>query len=141
MPSRTVWLAVVLFMLGSVIWAVVIPLFHAPDEAEHYDLISSLASDTHYPQYDERAVNGTVDHLARDYLTAGNGSRQPHLGGLQPPPTSRTANLSDPVVLPERAASNQMPQHPPLYYQGSALALRAIRILHPGARSPSIATA
>jgi small subunit ribosomal protein S36 len=140
MPSRTVWLAVVLFMLGSVIWAVVIPLFHAPDEAEHYDLISSLASDTHYPQYDERAVNGTVDQLARDYLLAGGGYRQPHFGGMQPPRAGATANLSDPVVYPERVASNQMPQHPPLYYQGSALVLRAVRWVHPGARSPSIAT-
>ncbi len=140
MPSRPVWLATLLFVLGSVIWAVVIPLFHAPDEAEHYDLISSLASDTHYPQYDERAVNGTVDQLARDYLLAGGGYRQPHFGGMQPPRAGATANLADPVVYPERVASNQMPQHPPLYYQGSALVLRAVRWLDPGARSPSIAT-
>jgi small subunit ribosomal protein S36 len=124
----------------SACWALLTPIFHAPDEPEHYDLISALASDPHYPEYDQRGVDPTIDDLAQAMLNSGGGSRAPHLGAATPPAVLGTANLSDPPTGAVRPASNQMPQHPPLYYESMAAALRTMRLLDPGSRAPSIAS-
>lgn len=124
----------------SACWALLTPVFHGPDEPEHYDLISSLASDPHYPEYDQRGLDPTVDDLAQAMLNAGGGSRAPHLGAAAPPEILATANLTDPPTGAVRPASNQMPQHPPLYYESMAAALRTMRLVDPGSRAPSIAS-
>jgi len=132
-------LTVVTFCL-SACWALLTPIFHPPDEPEHYDLITALASDARYPEYDARGVDPTVDALAQAMLNAGGGSRDPRFGGATPPPILATANLSDPPTGQVRPASNQMPQHPPLYYESMAAAVRTMRLVVPGDRAPSIAS-
>jgi len=124
----------------SACWALLTPVFHGPDEPEHYDLISSLASNPHYPEYDQRGLDPTVDDLAQAMLNVGGGSRAPHLGAATPPPILASADLSDPPTGAVRPASNQMPQHPPLYYESMAAALRTMRLVDPGARAPAIAS-
>jgi small subunit ribosomal protein S36 len=139
-PSA-VWATTVLFVVVLSAWTVALPIFHAPDEPQHVDLIGALAADPSYPDYDGRVMGITVRRLSSDYLNAGSGPRSPELGGTDPPALAEVAGLGMPGSNDPRpgALPNQMPQHPPLYYEAMAAALRVERAAAPGPGTPSLA--
>ncbi|HWJ60584.1 MAG TPA: DUF2142 domain-containing protein [Acidimicrobiales bacterium] len=134
-----VWLLSSLFVLVGTGWALAVPLFHPPDEPMHVDLIGGLADDPTYPGYADRHLDRLLLSLSWSYLEAGDGPRRPRLGGL-PPPAGAASAAQVPGGSGPSSQIDQMPQHPPLYYEGAALALRAARFGHPGAPFPTIAT-
>jgi 4-amino-4-deoxy-L-arabinose transferase-like glycosyltransferase len=136
-----VWGATALFVAASAAWALLVPVFHAPDEPQHVDLIGALAHDPAYPAYDGRRMGPTTKASSTRWLDAGGGSRAPRLGErprLVDP--LAWAGLDAPGANAQRPgdAINQMPQHPPLYYELGGVALRVERALHPGAAYPSL---
>ena len=136
--DRRVWLLSLLFVLVSTGWALAVPLFHPPDEQMHVDLIDALAHDTTYPGYADRRLDQTLSTFSGAYLQAGGASRAPRLGNLEAPVGTDTISLRPGRSTPSPQV-NQMPQHPPLYYESVALALRAARSLHCGHPYPTIA--
>jgi small subunit ribosomal protein S36 len=138
---RAVWGATALFVVALSAWALVIPVFHAPDEPQHVDLIGALAHDPTYPAYDGRRMGPVTKAASTRWLDAGGGSRAPRLGErprLVDP--LAWAGLDAPGANDQRpdGAINQMPQHPPLYYELGGVALRVERAVDPGP-DPSLA--
>ena len=137
------WLATVCFGLLTAAWSVLTPLAEAPDEPAHMGLVLHLADTGRYPDYDGLAHSEGVVQLCRDYAVSTQWCRT-------------EAERADGVAVRERRADdapargarargddpdfdeavadrmNQMPQHPPLYYQLMAGALRVERAAVPG---------
>lgn len=129
---RLVWLLTALFGLLTVTWTVVSPLGRAPDEPAHFDLVTYVAESWQYPDWDARASAPGPVHAAFEYA--------PREGGIARLTPEGAIPRSDRPTLEERnrsggggfAWTNQMPQHPPLYYWVAAAELSAVRWLSPG---------
>ncbi len=131
---RAVWAACALFTATSALWTIAVPLFQGPDEPQHVDLAAYASVHARYPAYDGHHV-GVVTRRAIDlYLNAGGGARHPDLGG-RPEPDMGGRHLDDPGATNEnpRVPFNQLPQHPPAYYELTAAVLRIERAVVPGA--------
>jgi predicted membrane protein DUF2142 len=150
-PPRLVWLATLLFALVGALWTVAVPAFRAPDEPAHLDLVLYLAEGNSYPSWDGRYFGealqlDTVRYLidshyswprfdAADAPPRGNRPDVDDLGGITPDANARHPDdrrAGYPYVY------NQMPQHPPLYYEAMAGVLRFERWVLPGADRPSL---
>jgi small subunit ribosomal protein S36 len=150
-PPRAVWLATALFAMVGALWTVALPMFRAPDEAAHLDLVLYLAEGHAYPSWDGRYLGraiGVADdrhlvHLDRPWPRPTAENAPPRAdrqdvedrGGTEPDVDARTPNDKRPG---HPHIYNQMPQHPPLYYQAMATLLRAERALLPGDGIPSL---
>ena len=107
-------------------WSLLAPLSRAPDEPGHADLMFHLADGGTYPAWNAR-------NLSRGVLTVVV-AHQSRATGLKltereaPPraarPTFAAAGGDRPTPLP-----NQIAQHPPLYYELGAVALRAEHVV------------
>ncbi|MCU1370440.1 MAG: hypothetical protein JWO77_1634 [Ilumatobacteraceae bacterium] len=130
--------------LGAV-WSVVAPLGEAPDEPAHLALVLHLADGKAYPDYDGLTNQAAIIRLCRTYAAA---TRACPREGEQVTPTSMRRHPR--AEAPDKAdrpawddeggdASvgqvNQMPQHPPLYYQAMASVLRVERAVGGGPMS------
>lgn len=133
--------ATVAFAALAALWSVVAPLAEAPDEPAHLGLVLYLADGHAYPDYDELATQASVFRLCRTYASAtracpGAGeavsrtSTRLHIAGAAPDRASRPT--WDERGGARRAGVNQMPQHPPLYYEALALVLRVERAVAGG---------
>lgn len=150
-PPRLVWLATLLFALVGALWTVAVPAFRAPDEPAHLDLLFYLAEGNSYPSWDGRYFGealqlDTVRYLidshyswpkfdAADAPPRGDRPDVDDLGGITPDANARHPDdrrAGYPYVY------NQMPQHPPLYYEAMAGVLRFERWALPGTDRPSL---
>jgi small subunit ribosomal protein S36 len=150
-PPAAVWFATALFGLVAALWTVAVPPMRAPDEPAHVDLILYLAEGHGYPGYDERYFGESLELDTKRYLVdsrfhwptfdaseavpRGERPDVADLGGTAPDEEARPPNLSRPDFP---RAYNQMPQHPPLYYEGMAALLRVERWLLPGDELPGL---
>jgi small subunit ribosomal protein S36 len=132
-------------MLLTVVWilvvgaySVAVPLFLAPDELAHADLVIGLADDSDYPAYDGRRLSVAVKRAA--IPTFRQGSREPDLaaGDAQPKGERGTVDELGGSAGDPGGLFNQQPQHPPLYYEAMALVLRIERALWPGDEPPAL---
>ncbi|MGN6693890.1 MAG: DUF2142 domain-containing protein [Aquihabitans sp.] len=145
-PVPVVVLAATLaFGLLGAVWSVVAPLGEAPDEPAHLALVLHLADGHPYPAYDGLANQAAIIRLCRTYASATRAC--PREGEAVTPTSMRrhpTDEAPDKATRPAwddegGAASvgqlNQMPQHPPLYYQSMAMVLRVERAIAGGPMS------
>ena len=129
----------------AAVWSVVAPLGEAPDEPAHLALVLHLAEGRPYPAYDGLANQAAIIRLCRTYAAA---TRACPREGEPVTPTSMRRHpreeapdkASRPAWDDEGGATsvgqrNQMPQHPPLYYQAMASVLRVERWLGGGPMS------
>ncbi len=132
----------VAFGLLGIVWSVLAPLMEAPDEPDHLALVLYLADAHGYPAYDGLQSPDATYRLCRTYASANRAcprrgetftatSTRRHPVADAPPRASRPAwndlGGSKPV-----GRLNQMPQHPPLYYEAMATVLRVERAVHGG---------
>ena len=137
-----VLVATVSFGALSALWSVVVPLLEAPDEPDHLALVLVLADGRPYPAYDGLMSPLSVYRTCYEYaasiracprtdeIVTPTGTRR-HPRQQAPPkvlrPTWKDRNGAAPV-----GALNQMPQHPPLYYELMAGVLRVERRIRGG---------
>lgn len=125
---RPVWGAVALFALALCGWSVLAPLGRAPDEAAHVDLILHLVAGEPYPEFDERFSSTGVVTAWIAYapgVDIGDGERW--LTAESAPPRRERPTFRQWGGDRPTPSLNQMPQHPPLYYQLAAGALQVER--------------
>jgi small subunit ribosomal protein S36 len=146
-----VWLATLLFALVGALWTVAVPDFRAPDELAHLDLLLYLAEGHPYPQWDGRFFGEALQLDTVRYLIDSHDS-WPRFDAADAPPRSARPDVDDlGGITPDANARhpddrragypyvyNQMPQHPPLYYEAMAAALRFERWALPGSDRPSL---
>lgn len=134
--------ATLAFGLLGAVWSVVAPLGEAPDEPAHLALVLHLADGHGYPAYDGLANQAAIIRLCKTYAST---TRACPRDGEPVTPTSM--RLHPRSEAPDKAGRpawddeggaasvgqiNQMPQHPPLYYQAMAMVLRAERAVNGG---------
>ncbi|WP_421120555.1 DUF2142 domain-containing protein [Aquihabitans daechungensis] len=131
-------------VLGAV-WSVIAPLGEAPDEPAHLALVLDLADGHAYPEYDGLTNQAAIIRLCRTYAAATRAC--PREGEAVTPTSMRRHPREEAPDKGDRpawddqggAASvgqlNQMPQHPPLYYQAMATVLRVERAVLGGPAS------
>jgi hypothetical protein len=148
-PPRLAWLATLLFVLVAALVSVALPAFRAPDEAAHVDLVLYLADGNRYPDYDGRYFGEEIG-LGRERYLIDLNVPWPSFDAADAPPRDERPDVDDlGGTRPDAAARrgggpgspyvyNQMPQHPPLYYELMAGVLRAERWLLPGDGLPSL---
>ena len=135
------WAATAAFAMLLAAYSVAVPLNEAPDEPQHLDLVLGLAARSHYPAFDGRRMSAAANRLCP--LTAASVRACPRPGeratGRLIRQWSETAPSRDRrPTFAELGGNrgiggiNQMPQHPPLYYQAMAVALRVERFVVPG---------
>jgi Dolichyl-phosphate-mannose-protein mannosyltransferase len=105
-------------------WSVMVPTFRSADEHVHHDFLRHLTTTWSYPDYDDldvsrRSLNATsaspafrADGPAVTADAAADRDDRPGWADLGPDVRN--------------GPPNQMPQHPPLYYESAAAALRLI---------------
>ena len=126
-------------------WSVVAPLGEAPDEPAHLALVLHLADGNGYPEFDGLTNQAAIIRLCKTYASA---TRACPRDGEPVTPTSMRRHPVE--EAPDKATRpawddaggdasvgqvNQMPQHPPLYYQVMATVLRVERAIGGGPAS------
>lgn len=127
----------------AAVWSVLAPLGEAPDEPAHLALVLHLADGHPYPAYDQLHNQLAIIRLCKTFASATRAC--PRDGE----PVTRTSMRRHPrEEAPDKGTRpawddaggdeplgqlNQMPQHPPLYYEAMGAALRVERALvgHP----------
>lgn len=135
----SVWALCTLFGVLLATSSVATPLFLAPDEFVHADLALRLADDPHYPEHDGRRIADAIKQVSIPYF---GDSRDPNKTASGAPDKAGRGSI-DALGGSEDdigGTFNQQPQHPPLYYQSMALAIRLERALHPGEEPPALVT-
>lgn len=150
-PPRAVWLATLLFGLVGAVWTVAVPAYRAPDEPAHLDLVLYLAEGHPYPAFDGRYF-GEAMRLDSERHLIDSHDRWPRFDAADAPPRGQRPDVADlGGTTPDGDARhpddqragypfvyNQMPQHPPLFYDAMAGIVRAERWLLPGYGLPSL---
>lgn len=125
------------------LWSVVMPVAEAPDEHFHLGLVLHLADGGDYPRFDDLERQVSVDRLCRTYATSSRVCQTPqeaaddsvalrdHPADEGPSRGSRPTWRED-GGRDSTGLGNQMPQHPPLYYQSAASILRVERAITGG---------
>ncbi|MEZ5182000.1 MAG: DUF2142 domain-containing protein [Acidimicrobiales bacterium] len=139
---RIVLAACLAFGALGAIWSVVAPLGEAPDEPAHLALVLHLADGGAYPDFDELHNQVAILRLCRTYAAATRAC--PREGEEVTATSIRRHPRAEAPAAGERPAwddaggderlgqLNQMPQHPPLYYEAMATVLRVERGLGGG---------
>ncbi len=135
---RPVWAATLLFAIILATWSSLVPLYEAPDEPGHADLVFHLARGGDYPAYDDREWSEAVRSRCStfivtkrwcppdgEYVVTEQGNIE-----LEFPANELTRRIAgeapDRRSAPdfeaaggdrETAQRNQIAQHPPLYYE------------------------
>ncbi|MEO6988939.1 MAG: DUF2142 domain-containing protein [Aquihabitans sp.] len=136
-----VWVATVTFGLLLGAWSVLVPLYEAPDEPAHVDLVVALADGRAYPAFDQRQIAPAVLADCSTFVATGRWCPTPQ----QPSPGSGVRHVAGdaptkfggPTVgqlggsAGTSTRSNQLAQHPPLYYRAMAAVLQAERAISP----------
>lgn len=122
-----VWAALAVHTVLLVWWSFAMPTFRSPDEPNHIDLVRMLVADPAYPDFDARRTDGHV-LAALDEVAFARRSRALERGAARP--RSERPAFDDLTPKPETEL-NQIPQHPPLYYEVEAAAFRLVRTVLP----------
>jgi small subunit ribosomal protein S36 len=137
--------ATVAFGALAALWSIVAPLGEAPDEPAHLALVLHLADGNGYPDYDGLTNQAAIIRLCKTYASATRAC--PRQGEEVTPTSMRLHPRADAPDKGSRPAwddeggdasvgqLNQMPQHPPLYYQAMATVLRVERAVLGGPMS------
>ncbi|MCU1358025.1 MAG: hypothetical protein JWM89_3443 [Acidimicrobiales bacterium] len=143
-PPKVVVLATIAFAALLIGWSVLTPLAEAPDEPAHLGLILEVARhDGAYPQYDALEQKKGAFWICQTYAVsvkwcptkaeaAAHTTVRPRPADEAPPKSSRPVWNAGTFTRAVPGRHNQMPQHPPLYYEAMAGALKLERALTPG---------
>lgn len=138
-----VWAATAAFAALLAAYSVLVPLYEAPDEPAHVDLAFHLAAGGDYPAYDERDWSSAVLTDCSSYTALIRPCPGP--GQTRLTPGIRPHREADAPSKPTRPTfaeaggdeqlagqTNQLAQHPPLYYRAMATVLQIERAVVPG---------
>lgn len=133
---RSVWLLTVLHLFLLLVWSVSVPIYRAPDEPNHVDLVLAAAGPEGWPAPDERTVSPQV-HASM--VAAGYSSPdEPQHRLLRPlqiedaPPRDARPSFSELAPDQPSAEANQLAQHPPLHYVTVAAPVTTVTALSGG---------
>lgn len=153
---RPVWAATALFAMILSAWSSIVPLYEAPDEPGHADLVFHVARGGTYPHYDERFWSEAVrsrcaTHIVTkrwcppdgEYTITEQGYIELHFPATfltrrvagEAPDRTRAPDFEDAGGNRPTAQRNQIPQHPPLYYEIAGAVVRVERAVLPGSLS------
>lgn len=118
--------AAVLMGIALVWYSFAIPLWQAPDERGHVDLVLDVARDSAYPAWDENRWRQSV--VEASILEPGPTGRT-HFDGDAVPPRADRPSFTDLGGDQLLRARNPMAQHPPAYYVGLGLGYRVFEAL------------
>lgn len=105
-------------------WSIVVPTFRGADEHVHHDLIRHLTQTWRYPEYDGLEVSRrTLDALGSSPAFPADAPAVPADAATHRTDRPGWSDLGPDV---RNGPPNQMPQHPPLYYETSAAVLRVL---------------
>lgn len=105
-------------------WSLLVPAFRGADENVHHDFLRHLTTTWSYPDYDDLDVSRrTLEATSSSPAFRADGP--PVEADAATPRVDRPgwADLGPDV---RNGPPNQMPQHPPLYYETAGAALRAL---------------
>jgi small subunit ribosomal protein S36 len=119
-PPAAVWGLVGLQLLLGIGWSLLAPIYRAPDEPQHMDLVLHVARGAPYPGAFDRQVGTQVTRSAERANLSFEGDPMPERGQrfTSEEAPARTQRPSFAAFGPDRSTElvNQMPQHGPLYY-------------------------
>lgn len=119
-PPAAVWLLAGLQLLLAAGWALLVPVYRAPDEPQHTDLALALSRGEDYPAAFDRRVSAQITSTSALGNLSVDGTPQPNreLRYEAQAAAPRTARPSFAGAAEDEATEfrNQMPQHPPGYY-------------------------
>ncbi len=117
--------AITLAHLGLLLtWSVIVPTFRAPDEHVHHDLARHLTQTWTYPDYDGLDVSRrTLEALGASQAFRADAPAVPADAATHRADRPGWRDLGPDV---RNGPPNQMPQHPPLYYEAAGAALRLL---------------
>lgn len=105
-------------------WSLVVPTFRGADEHVHHDFLRHLTETWHYPDYDGLDVSRrTLDALGTSPAFPADAPAVAADAATHRADRPGWADLGPDV---RNGPPNQMPQHPPLYYEAAGAALRLI---------------
>ena len=117
-----VWWVTALYVTVLVGYSIVVPTYRAPDEPLHVDLSHLFSEELTYPAWYERDTGPDVQ---RSLSIVRFGDQAAHLEAGDAPPKSERPAFEDLASPPMPTGINQLPQHPPLYYVTTGLAMWA----------------
>jgi hypothetical protein len=134
-----VWAITALFAASLVFWSLLTPLDEAPDEVGQADLVFHLATGAPYPAWDGRRVGeAMVATIVIHRANVQTSFRERYLTPQSAPPRDERPDFRQAGGDRPVGAGNQMPQHPPLFYEAGSLLLRAERAALPGSGLPAV---
>lgn len=105
-------------------WSVMVPTFRGADEHVHHDLIRRLTETWTYPEYDGLDVSRrTLDALG---TSPAYPAHAPAVAADDATHRADRPGWADLGPNVRNGPPNQMPQHPPLYYESAAAVLRVV---------------
>jgi small subunit ribosomal protein S36 len=128
-----VWWVTALFGSLLALWSTFAPLGRAPDEPVHADLVEHIARGGSYPDFDGRRTSTALISAFVDYVPGLNGH---WLTPESAPPRAGRKTFEEYGGAKSSVYSNQMPQHPPMYYWTTGSALRVERAVSPDSDPP-----
>lgn len=122
--ARPLAALLVLHLALLLTWSVMVPTFRGADEHVHHDLLRRLTETWRYPAYDGLDVSRrTLDALGTSPAFPAHAGAVPADAATHRADRPGWADLGPDI---RNGPANQMPQHPPLYYETAAAALRAL---------------
>jgi len=105
-------------------WSVMVPTFRGADEHVHHDFIRRLTETWSYPEYDGLDVSRrTLNALG---TSPAYPAHAPAVAADDAPHRADRPGWADLGPDVRNGPPNQMPQHPPLYYESAAAVLRVV---------------
>jgi len=117
--------AVTVAHLGLLLtWSLLVPTFRGADENVHHDFLRHLTTTWSYPDYDDLDVSRrTLEATSSSPAFRADGPAVDADAATHRADRPGWADLGPDV---RNGPPNQMPQHPPLYYEAAGAALRVI---------------
>jgi hypothetical protein len=126
---RLVWVAVGLNVAFMLAFTLLVPPFHGTDERAHFDMIHQYQTDPTLRRPDHRlefvVIDGPVDATGK-VITSG--PRLNQLRAIDAAPRTNRPTLAELGARVGGTSTDQMTQHPPLYYLGMAELTRIITV-------------
>lgn len=133
-----IWLLGASHVLVAVFYAFAVPLWHAPDEQGHVDLVRTVGEDLGFPEHDGLQVNrqilASLPIVALVPVEWRVAFEDPWTGLAADDALPRTARPSFDELAPDGPSGtpNHVVNHPPLYYGGLSAVATATASLVPG---------
>lgn len=121
---RAVWLICALHFSLLTAYSLLFPVYQAPDEPAHADMILTLREKLSYPKFDESFIS---ERMARSMVLV-HFDHDPRPLSEAGAPERRSRPSFRELAPRDASTSNQslVPSHPPLYYGAAAVALKAL---------------